>query len=307
MLMSFSPFVLRMLHRDARAGELRLLVAALVIAVAAMSAVGFFADRVKQALAQEANQLLGADLLLTADHPWSPKIAAEARGQGLAVVETRTFPSMVMHGEGAHLSEIKAVSSGYPLRGNLRNAPGLNEPDAPASGIPLPGRVWIDERLASALSAGVGDVISVGQQNLRVDAVLTLEPDRGVNFFSVAPRLLMNLADIEATHLIQPGSRVNYRLLLAGETKEIDRLRVSVEKSLERGARIEDAQNARPEIRSALERAQKFLGLSALLTVVLAAVAVALASRRYMQRHLDPCAIMRCLGATQGFLLRVYL
>ena len=309
--MSVLTFAWHMLRRDARAGELRLLVAALVVAVAALTAVGFFADRVRQALEREANQLLGADLLLISDHPWPSKMTADARERGLAVAETRTFPSMVTLGQGealrAQLAEIKAVSDGYPLRGNLRIAPERNAADSRAKGIPPPGTIWIDERLASALSASVGDVIAVGRLTLRVAAVLTLEPDRGVNFFSVAPRLLMNINDLEATQLIQPGSRISYRLLLAGEINSIKEIRVIVDKSLERGERVEDAQNARPEIRAALDRAQKFLGLSSLLTVVLAAVAVALASRRYMQRHLDPCAVMRCLGATQGFLLRVYL
>ena len=309
--MTLFRFSLRMLRRDARAGELRLLVAALVVAVAALTAVGFFSDRVRKALEQEANQLLGADILLIADHPWDGKVAEEALARGLAVVETRTFPSMVTLGQGdglrAQLVEIKAVSDGYPLRGSLRIAGERNATDSPARGIPPPRTIWIDERLASALSAAVGDTLAVGQRSLRVAAILTLEPDRGVNFFSVAPRLLMNLADLEATGLIQPGSRVTYRLLLAGERQAVNELRWRIEKALERGERIEDAQNARPEIRAALDRAQKFLGLSALLTVVLAAVAVALASRRYMQRHLDPCAVMRCLGATQAFLLRVYL
>lgn len=299
-----------MLRRDARAGELRLLVAALVVAVAALTAVGFFADRVRQSLEREANQLLGADLLLTSDHPWSSKIATDARERGLAVAETRTFPSMVTLGQGddsrAQLAEIKAVSDGYPLRGSLRIAHGAHEADSPAVGIPAKGMVWIDERLASALSMKVGDSLAVGRRSLHVSAVLTQEPDRGVNFFSVAPRVMMNLSDLDSTGLVQPGSRVIYRLLIAGEYKSINLLRSVVEKKLERGERIEDAQNARPEIRAALERAQKFLGLAALLTVVLAAVAVALAARRYMQRHLDPCAVMRCLGATQGFLLRVY-
>lgn len=309
--MNTVAFSLRMLRRDLRAGELHLLVAALVVAVAALTAVGFFADRVRQSLEREANQLLGADLLLTSDHLWSPKVAAEALDQGLAVVETRNFPSMVTRGEGdglrAQLAEIKAVSEGYPLRGSLRIAPRLNVADSPASGIPQPGTIWIDERLASSLSARVGDAISVGMLALRVAAILTLEPDRGLNFFSVAPRLLLNIADLEATGLIQPGSRITYRLLLAGDPTSVTAFRSRVEASLQRGERIEDAQNGRPEIRTALNRAQTFLGLSALLTVVLAAVAIALASRRYMQRHLDPCAVMRCLGATQGFLLRVFL
>jgi putative ABC transport system permease protein len=302
-------FSWRMLRRDARAGELRLLAAALVVAVAALSAVGFFADRVRQALESEAHQLLGADLLLAADHPWPPRIVALARG--LQVAETRTFPSMVRSSESAgaaaQLAEIKAVGSGYPLRGALRVASAPNVEDAPTQAVPAPGSAWIDQRLMSALAVRVGGTLQVGQRSLRVDALLTLEPDRGLNFFSVAPRLLMNLADVESTGLVQVGSRVTYRLLLAGDPGALLAFRQALEPQMARGERIEDAQNARPEIRSALDRAQKFLGLAALLTVVLAAVAVALAARRYMQRHLDSCAVMRCLGATQGFLGRVYL
>lgn len=279
----------------------------MVIAVAALTAVGFFADRVRLALEREAHQLLGADLLLIADHPWRGEVAAEIRRRGLTLADTTVFPSMVVHGANAQLTEIKAVSPGYPLRGSLRLAPALNAADAPAGGVPQPGELWVDERLASALSIRVGDPLTVGKVTLKTAGILTLEPDRGVNFFSVAPRLMMNVADLPATGLVQIGSRVAYRLLLAGEARDVAEFQRWLEPRLERGERIEDARNARPEIRTALERAQRFLGLSALLTVVLAAVAVALAARRYSQRHLDPCAIMRCLGATQSFLLRVYL
>lgn len=304
-----------MLRRDARAGELHLLVVALALAVAALSAVGFFTDRVSQALEREAHQLLGADLLLSADHAWPPTLAAEARAHGLRLVETRTFPSMVTQGEGegdgkathAQLAEIKAVEAGYPLRGTLRIALSLNAEDAPAQGVPAPGSVWVDERLASALALHIGDTLQVGRSTLRVDAVLTQEPDRGINFFSVAPRLLMNLVDLPATDLLQAGSRATYRLLLAGDATAVRDFQRALAPRLARGERIEDLQNARPEIRSALERAQKFLALAALLTVVLCAVAVALAARRYLQRHLDACAVMRCLGATQRVLLRLYL
>lgn len=309
--MKLLPFSWRMLRRDARAGEVHLLMAAVTIAVAALTAVGYFTDRVRQALERESHQLIGADLLLTADHPWPESWANEARARGLRVVETRTFPSMVTRGAGddlrAQLAEIKAVGEDYPLRGSLRTAPALNVPDAPAHGIPAPGTVWIDERLAATLAARVGDPLVVGKAVLPIAAVLTLEPDRGVNFFSVAPRLLMNLKDLPATELLQVGSRVAYRLLLAGDAAPIRQFQHDIEPRLGRGQRQEDAQSGRPEIRTALDRAQKFLGLSALLTVVLAAVSVALATRRYVQRHLDACAVMRCLGATQGVLLRVYL
>lgn len=309
-MMRYLNFLFRMLRRDARAGELHLLVAALIVAVAALTAVGFFTDRVSQALDREANQLLGADMLVTADHPWKPSLADNAKTRGLNVVETQTFPSMVSVGEGddirAQLADIKAVEAGYPLRGALRIADETAAPDRRADGVPAPGLVWIDERLATALGAKAGERIVVGQRELDIAAILTFEPDRGLNFFSVAPRLLMNIADVPSTGLIQPGSRIRYRLLFSGELQQIKEFKNYVEKFLERGERIEDTENARPEIRSALDRAQRFLGIAALLTVVLAAVAVALAARRYMQRHLDPCAIMRCLGATQGFLLRIY-
>ena len=297
----------RMLWRDARAGELRLLLAALIIAVGALTAVGFFTDRVARALEQEANQLLGADLLLVSDHPWREETAAAARASGLQIAETQTFPSMVSRADAAQLAEIKAVSEGYPLRGSLRTAAALNAPEQAAVGVPLPGTAWVDARLAQTLGAGVGHHVQVGERDLRIAAILMMEPDRGVNFFTLAPRLMMNLADLQATGLIQYGSRVTYRLLLAGKGDVLRAFRAEAEPLLGRGERIEDAQNGRPEMRQALERAQKFLGLSALLTVVLAAVAIALAARRYVQRHLDPCAIMRCLGAQQGMLLRIYL
>jgi len=214
---------------------------------------------------------------------------------------------MVLHGGRAQLTEVKAVSAGYPLRGSLRLAPAQNVPDAPARGIPAPGAAWVDERLATSLGLAVGDELALGRVRLAIGGVLTLEPDRGVNFFSVAPRLLINLDDLPGTGLVQVGSRGSYRLLLAGEGGGVRGFQRWAEARLGRGEQIEDASNGRPEIRTALERAQRFLGLSALLTVVLAAVAVALAARRYSQRHLDPCAVMRCLGATQGFLVRVYL
>lgn len=301
----------RLLRRDARAGELHLLAAGLVLAVAALSAVGFFTDRVHRALEREAHQLLGADLLLIADHPWPSSIVTNAHAHGLRVVETQTFPSMVTLADRtrnrAQLAEIKAVNTGYPLRGALRIAPSLNAADATTRDIPAPGTVWIDERLASTLAVQIGDPLALGRSTFRIAAVLTQEPDRGINFFSVAPRLLMNLVDLPATDLVQPGSRVTYRLLLAGEASAVRNFQRWLDARLARGERIEDAQNARPEIRSVLERAQKFLALAALLTVVLCAVAVALAARRYLQRHLDTCAIMRCLGATQNLLLRLYL
>ncbi|MBS1142751.1 MAG: transporter permease [Proteobacteria bacterium] len=296
----------RILGRELRSGELRLLFAALAIAVAAVTAVGFFADRVRLALEREAQQMMGGDLILIGDHDLPSAYAAEAGQRGLSQAETLVFPSMVIGPEVAQLADIKAVSAGYPLRGRVETSLRAGETGSPVAGGPKPGSVWLDERLSAALQVEVGGKVTVGASTLTVAAILTREPDRGVNFFSLAPRLMMHAEDIPATGLIQPGARVRYSLLVAGDAKAVAGFQSWLLKRLERGERIEDTRNARPEIRGALDKAERFLGLSTVLTVVLAAVASAMASRRYMQRHLDACAVMRCLGMTQGGLLRLH-
>jgi len=301
-----SSLAWRLLGRELRSGELRLLLAALVVAVAAVTAVGFFTDRVRLALEQEAQQLLGGDLLLISDHPWAAAIRDEAVRRGLKTAETVSFPSMVLADGRTQLADIKAVSSAYPLRGSLRRANRAGEVGEATAGGPPPGTAWLDERLANALESGPGKTVQLGQSGLPVSAILTLEPDRGINFFSLAPRLMMHLDDLPGTGLVQTGSRITYRFMVAGDAGAVAGFRSWVEPRLGRGERLEDTRNARPEIRNVLDRAQRFLGLATLLTVILAAVAVALAARRYMQRHLDACAVMRCLGITQSGLIRLH-
>jgi putative ABC transport system permease protein len=297
---------LRMLARDWRAGELTVLGIALMLAVAALTSVGFLTDRVEQALRLQSHQLLGGDLLLSADHPWPDHLRQEAAARGLRIAESVTFASMVSLGDNAVLAEIKAVSEGYPLRGSLRTAPELNAPDAENRQVPARGEAWGDERLVSTLSFPVGTGLSLGQIRLRSGPILTLEPDRGMNVFALAPRLMINLADLPATGLILPGSRIGYRLHVAGETEAVKSYEDWAKTRLGRGERLESLDNARPEIRNVTERAQRFLRLAALLAVILAAVAVALAAERYLRRHLDGCAVMRCMGARSGQLLLIH-
>lgn len=296
----------RMLLRDWRAGELRILFLALVVAVASVTSVAFFADRVAQALVRDAHQMIGADLLLTADRPIGDAYADEARSRGLATASATTFISMARHGESAQLSAVKAVSDTYPLRGRLRTAPGVNVPDEETRGIPEPGSVWVDERFVAEMAVKPGDTLELGDASLRVAAVLTLEPDRGVTFFNVAPRIMMNLADVPRTGLVQVGSRVTYQFYVAGERPLVDAFTGWLKPRLERGQQVQGLDNARPEIRQSLDRARQFLGLTSLLAVILAAVAIALAARRYVRRHLDGYAVMRCLGATQSRLFGLF-
>ncbi|MBS3936693.1 MAG: ABC transporter permease [Sulfuritalea sp.] len=298
--------MLRMLARDLRAGELTVLFVALALAVAALTSVGFLADRVQRAVELEARTLLGGDLLLSADRPWPDAVRDRARQHGLQVAESVKLFSMVSSAAGLRLAEIMAVSAGYPLRGALRVAPRREVGAGGTAGIPAPGTVWPDERLAGALGDAAGARLRVGALDAEVAAVVTLDPDRGINPFAIAPRAIIRLDDLPATGLVQPGSRIVWRLHVAGEDAAVAAFRAWATARLERGQRIEGLENARPDVRIIVDRAQRFLRLAALLTVVLAAVAVGMAARRYMQRHLDACAVMRCLGASERQILLIH-
>ena len=297
----------RMMLRDLRAGELHLLGLAIVIAVASLASVGFLADRVAHGLDREANQLLGGDLLLRADHPWNEEVRGEARSRGLAVTDTVLFTSMGSTEEAAELAGVKVVGEGYPLRGSIRVAPGPNQADVLADSLPARGELWLDERLYASLGVRTGDLVGFGNIEFRVAGMVTFESDRGANFFSLLPRAIFNLADLDDTGLIVTGSRAVYRLHVAGEPVAVDEFEAWVTPRLGRGQRLETIENARPEVRSALDQAQRFLRLAALLAVILAAVAVGLSARRFMRRHLDACAVMRCLGAAQSRVLSVFV
>ncbi len=295
---------MRMLRRNAKSGEAQVLLVALLIAVTSVTTVAFFADRVETALTQQANELIAADAVVISDKPLRPQFAEEASRRKLQTAEATSFPSMVsgdaQAGQGVNLAEIKAVTGGFPLRGRVRIAQTPGGPATDAADIPAPGTVWVPEVLLTRVNARVGDELSVGEIRLRIAAVIVKEPDSVLDYFGIAPRVMMNMRDLPATRLVQVGSRVTYRLLVAGDPADVEAFRSAVAGTLVRGERLEGVRDARSEVRVALERAQRFLGLAALLSVVLASVAVALAARRFSQRQLDSAAMMRCLGASQA-------
>jgi putative ABC transport system permease protein len=298
---------LKLLAREWRAGEIRVVVLAVALAVASLTAVRYFADRVDQALGREANTLLAADLALVSDHRIDSVFARSAVARSLKISKTTTFLSMVQAGERNLLTGIKAVAPGYPLRGELRIAHALFAADAPTRAVPPPGQVWVDSRLASGLGVKPGDSVEVGAARLRIGAMLTFEGERGGNFMALAPRLLLNTDDLVRTGLVQEGSRVVYRLLVAGDSKQVAAFQAWAKPRLARGEQLEDVRDARPELRQILDRAQRYLGLAALLTVLLAAAATQIALRRYVQRHFDQFALLRCFGASQRRLMGLYL
>ena len=308
--MSFAGIValaVKLLRRDYRAGELTLIALAIVVAVAGVTTVGFFTDRVQRVLEVQANRLLGADLVIADSRPISPELSQEALRRGLAAIEITRFPSMAVNRDRTVLSDIKVVAPGYPLRGELRIADRLFGPDRVPRAIPERGTGWVDERLYTSLELGDDDRIGLGNSRFKVAAIVTHEPGVEMGFLAGAPRVVLNSADLDATGLVQPGSRVRYRLQVAGEAAVVDAYRTWAQPRLAPGSRIEGIRDARPELRSALERAEKYLNLAALTSVLLAAVAIALATRRYLQRHLDACAMMRCLGASQSSIVGLYV
>ena len=296
--------------RDLRAGELRLLAVAVMLAVAALTAVGFFADRLDSGLARDARQLLGGDAVIGSDQPPPPEFLAKARALGLRVATSAVFPSMARaddaHGGATRLVAVKAVSADYPLRGRLQLQRTRDAAPEPASHAPPAGRVWVDAALLDALQLQVGDALSLGDAALRIERIIAVEPDRGAGFMAFAPRVMLADADLQATGLIQPASRVGWRLAVAAQGASDAPVKAftqwaeaHIASAGLRGMRIETLEGGRPEMRQTLERAQKFLNLVALLAALLAAVAVAIAARDFAERHLDDCAMLRVLGLPQ--------
>ena len=292
--------VLRFAARDWRAGELRLLLAALLLAVGAVSAISLFVDRLQRALIAESTTFLGADRTIDSSRAIPDRFRELAAAEGLATVDIVSFPSMVAaaDAEKSQLASVKAVEAGYPLRGVLRTA---DEPFGDSQftdALPAPGEVWMDSRLFPALGLGVGDRVSVGYAEFTVSGVLASEPDRGGSFFDFAPRLLMRAEDVPATRVIQPGSRISYRLQLGGDDAALASLYRSIEDELRPNYRWRNIRDANERIGRALERAESFLLLGGLLAVLLAGIAVALGANRYARRHFDHVAVLKTLGAT---------
>ncbi len=300
--------------RDVRAGELRLLIVAVTLAVAALTAVGFFADRLQGGLERDARQLLGGDVVVVSDNPPPAPFAERAQQLGLQSVVTASFPTMGRasdaQGGASRLVALKSVPAGYPLRGSLRiaNAPG--EAGQTTREIPAPGEVWVDAPLLESLNLRMGDALLLGDSSLRIARIVVLEPDRGSGFMSFAPRVMLNAADLAATGLVQPASRLTYRLAVAGDAAAVRQFQTWADAAVvareAHGMRVESLDSGRPEMRQTLARAEKFLSLVALLAALLSAVAVALAARGFANDHLDASAMLRVLGQSQRRIAGAY-
>jgi putative ABC transport system permease protein len=314
MKISFLQLGWRSLTRDLRAGELRLLMVAVTLAVAALTAVGFFADRLKGGLQRDARQLMGGDAVVSSDNPIPEAFLAQVKSLGLQQTINLSFPTMArapeLAGGGIKLVSLKVVAEGYPLRGRLQVSEQPDSAGALTRDIPQPGQVWVDAALLEALEVPIGGDLLLGDSTFKVSRIIVNEPDRGAGFMNFAPRVMINQADVQATGLIQPASRLRYQLAVAGDDravrKFVDWAQAQVESQAVRGARVEALEGGRPELSTTLNRAEKFLNLVALLAALLSAVAVALAARGFAASHLDDCAMLRVLGLPQRTIAAAY-
>ncbi|MBX9960203.1 MAG: FtsX-like permease family protein [Burkholderiaceae bacterium] len=312
MNITFWQLAWKTLWRDLRAGQLRLLIIAVTLAVAALTAVGFFADRLKGGMQRDARQLLGGDAVVVSDQATPAALQELAGKNGLQASASLSFPTMARAGDAqggaTRLVSLKAVEAGYPLRGNLTVSLRTGEPARVTRDIPAPGEVWADPALLDALALQVGDTLLLGEASFRITRLIGIEPDRGAGFINFAPRALIHQADLAATQLVQPASRLTYRYAVAGEDKAVNAFLKAADALIERehlrGVRVEALQGGRPEMSQTLDRAEKFLNLVALLAALLSAVAVGLAARAFANQHLDDCAMLRVLGLSQATIAR---
>jgi putative ABC transport system permease protein len=303
--MKAARLALRTLAREWRSGELGVLLLALTVAVAALTGVGFLVGRISAAVALQASSVLAADIRLGSTRPLSDDSFAEAARRGLASARSTSLLSVVFNGDASQLTNVTAVTAGYPLRGRLLVAAEPFAPGTPAVGIPAPGEVWPASKLLAAVGGQVGSQLTIGAATFRVARVLISRPDQGGTFAELAPSLIMNAADLAATRLIQPGSRVSYAGLFAGQRAAIEDFKSWLSVHKLRGERLRDITDASPQVRNAVDRAGRFLSLASLVSVLLCAIAVAMAARRYVHRHLDTVALLKTLGATRAFTLAV--
>jgi len=300
-------FAWRSLTRDFRAGELSVLLAAIVLAVASMTAVGFFTDRVGRAVSAQAAESLAADMVLRSTAEISDEYLEQAELLGLRSASQFGFPSVAQAGSANTLALVSAVSEGYPLRGALRVTDELFGVSRAAVGIPASGEAWAEPSLLARMGVTVGDTIQIGSLSLLITQVLEYRPDQEMGFLSMAPAVLVNLADVPAMNVVKAGSRVTYSQLYAGEGDELMEMRGYLNKTKTEQEQMRGAADASEQITQSISKAQRFLTLASLVTVILAAVATAMAARRYSLKHLDTVALLKSMGATQQFIQNTML
>ncbi len=293
---------INLLRRNWRSGELKLLGFSLLLAVSVLSGIAIFTNRLETTLISESNSVLGADYIVRGSQSHNAEWSAEAEKEDIRQTQAALFSSMVFAGDEMHLASVKAVDNNYPLRGKfeISDVPfAINASDIKvANAIPAPGEAWVDSRLLPLLKIQLGDKIAVGEYELKVTQVLIREPDSASPFSMTGARLIMNMADLPKTRVVQPGSRVDYQWLIASDNNSklktfVDQLKPQLSKH----QRLIDINSAQERVGRTLQTSRQFLLLSAVIAVLLAGVAIAITARQFSARHTDQVALMKSLGA----------
>lgn len=304
--MSRFNLALRLLWRDSRSGELTILILALIIAVTSSTAIALFSDRLQRTMTNQAAEFLAADLVISGPAPIAAEWLAKATQLNLAQAQTAEFSSVLIEHDELLLSGIKAVSASYPLRGFLKTTTADYSTETVSHKGPEQGTAWLEKRIFSALKLKLGDPITVGEKQLTITHIITYEPDKKGDLYSFSPRVMINMADLHDTNIVQPGSRVRYFFQFSGEAKALSEFKQWLKPQLNPSQRLLDIHDDRPELGSALNRAERYLGLSSTLVILISGVAIAMATRRYTERHFNAIALLRCLGCKQNEILWLY-
>jgi len=298
----------RQFWRDWRSGEMLALGGALLTAVAAVSAVGSFSDRIESSLQRGAAEVIASDIKITARREIPKEIETRAQSVGLSTARTVVFPTVLFIEGQTLLASIKGVTSEYPLRGTLglRGEPDRAEMTRAAHG-PDRGHAWVDKRLLTTLGLRLGDRLDIGEISLNLEAVLEYEPDRGGQFFSFSPRILAHRADVEASGLLGPSSRATHALLAAGAAGQVAEFRRFLEAQSFDGIRTVDLESAQQQVGATVGASTEFIGLASLGTLFIAGIAILVASRRYVDRRRRHAALLRCFGASGRTVLLIHI
>ncbi len=304
--MSRFNLALRLLWRDSRSGELTILTLALIIAVTSSTAIALFSDRLQRTMTNQTAEFLAADLAVSSPAPIAAEWLAKATQLDLAQAQTAEFSSVLIEHDELLLAGIKAVSTAYPLRGFLKTTTADYSTETVTHKGPEQGAAWLEKRIFSALKLKLGDPLTVGEKQLTITNIITYEPDKKGDFYSFSPRVMINIADLPATGIVQPGSHVHYFFQFSGEAKALAEFKQWLKPQLNPSQRILDIHEDRPELGTALNRAERYLGLSSTLVILISGVAIAMATRRYTERHFNATALLRCLGCKQNEILWLY-
>ena len=297
----------RFMLRDWRSGELWLLVMSLLLAVAVSTAIAIFSERLQLALGRQVAEVMGADMVIGSPRKLNDQVQQAISNQKVETATILEFPSVVVAGDEMQLISAKAVTDNYPLRGHIRVSDQPFSEDRVTDETPLPGEVWLEPRLFPLLDVEIGDTLQLGEAEFTISRVITLETDRGSSFYSLSPRLMFSIQDLDATNIIQPGSRVSWKKLIAGEQSELQQFQTDIKPMLAASEKLSRAEANREDLRNSVSLLKQFLGLGSLAAMLLAGIAVAMSSRRFAERRFDGIAVMRCMGAQQNQVVSIFV